>query len=99
MAMEVAAVRSHRLDDVGEIRAGAAAPIFDALQLALDLSPVPGLGLVPTVLFELVERVQVRDFSSDFHLAHYPAHCLAHAECSRAFRLTRGPPAYDNPTG
>ena len=51
---------SGRPGETIDLALGAAAPILDILETALDLAPVPGLGLIPKALSALVDRVKVR---------------------------------------
>ena len=48
-----------RRDENFDVVLGAAAPILDILETALDLALVPGLGFIPKALSVLVERVKV----------------------------------------
>ena len=50
---------SYRHDETIGIVLDTATPILDILETALDLVPVPGLGLIPKALSTLVERVKV----------------------------------------
>ena len=48
-----------RVEVVLDITLGAAKPILEFLEPALDLAPVPGLGLIPKALSAVLERVEV----------------------------------------
>lgn len=50
---------SRRRAEIVDVTLDAAAPILDILETALDLAPVPGLGLIPKALSALVDRVKV----------------------------------------
>lgn len=71
----------------------AATPILDILETALDLAPVPGLGLIPKALSAVVDRVKVRSIvhphprttsiSAEFSISHQVAR--ANKESRNAF--------------
>lgn len=52
-------VSSRRPGKTIDLALGAAAPVLDILEAALDLAPVPGLSLVPKALSVLVDKVKV----------------------------------------
>ncbi|EKM60175.1 uncharacterized protein PHACADRAFT_189303 [Phanerochaete carnosa HHB-10118-sp] len=50
--------RPGRRDEISDIALGAAKPILDVLETALDLAPVPGLGLIPKALSTIIDIVE-----------------------------------------